>query len=985
MANIIDELIRVITRPSFKRTEADIEAVLPWLRKQSQLLHDLDDNVVIDIVQHCAFLRVKEDELIIKQGDKGDCFYIVLKGSVSIYIDPKLTGEMDDGSLSAQKPSKEVPKKKQKIKDKSNSKEDEERTRDEDSKEHQDDADVEEGEKKQVQTEEEKKKLVPLDRSKYGKLIMKYDQGKAFGELALVHRDSIRNATIISDEDVDLMVIGQDLFDRALRVEQERKYAEIREFIDAHPFFCHMTQKIKKLLEMSLRKETFIFDTNIVQQGELVTGLRFIIRGGAKIIVEPKKHQKQYQNLWPFEAGVDIISMEFEHLRDLRRAAILRKYEDPAVWETKSEDLVIRRTEGYAAIEKRMQEKTINLCTVQGGEVIGDTELLVGLTTHMQTVRCTANTEVFVLDTKNFERLIGKKNPTTLDVMREYVKSKMKTRMEMKNGDLIPFLQYLHCKLTEQSLPPPRKVEPFKMSKTIPDEDTEMQHLIRDFKEGKSVLIKPKVPGLVYYKEMMHEKIKLRESMRKANNTGDGIKVHSVYKTKPKKKPRSILEIRASLRQMMEVEFKAIETKKLRKKLTEKKFPLPRVTSAQTEPVHYNSTESIPGVLKQHSKLKSKSMDNLSKVLPFMPSEPKEESQPLLLSLIKKSRGRKKEDKENIPPPSADVLDLLDKKKHKLPSITKVVVGVPVDPQPHNDLTLAVIKEEKTQEEIIIRYEQQEQQKQHLHPSKLERHKSDTGFKDDNCRNDDSADVPVITALQKLTLPKLNQTDLTATFPAPARNEKSNSIDVEKTELMDESLKTIPKSVIHQVFNLTDEQVKGDQHEKNESGTSKTKTALTDQEVKDERHENKQSGPSKWKAAMKFVNEKIQKRLQEHEDNRLSEIDFEAGNPTLRLLENRIQAFHVKYGAGSLTRNLPPLRRYKLQEEDMNKFPKPGGKVWIKKRSCRFAHSEYIVKDHKHTHYYMVESLPEFKKVEKSRAIVSKFLEQVPSVRSANF
>lgn len=65
--------------------------------------------------------------------------------------------------------------------------------------------------------------------------------------------------------------------------------------------------------------------------------------------------------------------------RELRRAAILRKYEDPSVWETMPEDLMIKRNEGYAAIEKHMQEKKINLCTVQEKEVLGDVETLLGL------------------------------------------------------------------------------------------------------------------------------------------------------------------------------------------------------------------------------------------------------------------------------------------------------------------------------------------------------------------------------------------------------------------------------------------------------------------------------------------------------------------------------------------------------------------------------------------------------------------------------
>ena len=57
----------------------------------------------------------------------------------------------------------------------------------------------------------------------------------------------------------------------------------------------------------------------------------------------------------------------------------MRKYEDPAVWETMPEDIMIKRNEGYAAIEKHMQEKRISLCTVQAKEVLGDVETLLGL------------------------------------------------------------------------------------------------------------------------------------------------------------------------------------------------------------------------------------------------------------------------------------------------------------------------------------------------------------------------------------------------------------------------------------------------------------------------------------------------------------------------------------------------------------------------------------------------------------------------------
>lgn len=45
--------------------------------------------------------------------------------------------------------------------------------------------------------------------------------GSAFGEIALVNKESFRNATIITDEPADLMVIDQELFDRSLRVGQK--------------------------------------------------------------------------------------------------------------------------------------------------------------------------------------------------------------------------------------------------------------------------------------------------------------------------------------------------------------------------------------------------------------------------------------------------------------------------------------------------------------------------------------------------------------------------------------------------------------------------------------------------------------------------------------------------------------------------------------------------------------------------------------------
>lgn len=63
-----------------------------------------------------------------------------------------------------------------------------------------------------------------------------------------------------------------------------------------------------------------------------------------------------------------------------------------------------------------------------------------------------------------------------------------------------------------------------------------------------------------------------------------------------------------------------------------------------------------------------------------------------------------------------------------------------------------------------------------------------------------------------------------------------------------------------------------------------------------------------------------------------------------------------------------------VDEEDL---PKPGGKVWIKKRMCRFANSKVMVKGHEHIRYHIVEELPEFDSVKKMQHILHQMLDGV--------
>jgi len=64
---------------------------------------DIDAEVVRDIIKNCSFETKKPDDIIIRQGAIGDCFYINLRGRVSIYLNHKKHDDSDnlDNDLNA--------------------------------------------------------------------------------------------------------------------------------------------------------------------------------------------------------------------------------------------------------------------------------------------------------------------------------------------------------------------------------------------------------------------------------------------------------------------------------------------------------------------------------------------------------------------------------------------------------------------------------------------------------------------------------------------------------------------------------------------------------------------------------------------------------------------------------------------------------------------------------------------------------------------
>ncbi|CAC5414930.1 unnamed protein product [Mytilus coruscus] len=942
MASVVENLIYLIQEHPTKRNESEISSVIPWLRKRSKMLSSQNDAVLTDIVKHCEHQVNERDDVIIRQGERGDrlpllpwgdsdlssFFYIILSGTVSVYIDPRMTGEEDYGAThkptSARKISAKSETKEDKNKKQEGEGEKKEVTTEEDDKENT----AGEEEKRITEQQKQPKRIKELDRSKFGKMIVQYGQGESFGEVALIKRDAYRNATIIADEDCDLMLIGEDLYERSLKASKEEEFASISRFIDTHPFFCEMPAKLKKLLEMSLRKESFIFDSILIRQGDPVFGMMFLIGNGqANITVEPHKHPKQYPQLWPFEAGIDIYSIEFEYLREPRRQAILRKYEDPSVWETKSEDVVIRRTEGYAAIERRMKERHIDLCSVTSGEVIGDTEILMNLNTYLYTVKCTANTEVFILDTKNFERLVGKKNTNTTDIIREYVKSKLKTRMEMKNGPLVPLLPYLHFKLTALTLPVEKPLPPLKNSKHLPNKEYQTKHLLNLFKEGKAVLVDPVVPGVHYYKELMLEKAKARELSRRTDeSTTANLRA---MKRSPRKQPRSLMAIRESLQQMMEAEVITMENKKSKQKFKRMKKKTGSKYSVDNEQHLIDSTNESASSIADSVKGKKTKLKKKNGSIANSKAEPASQSDSNNNDIAEQSSTQKPTTPIKI---TVDTVASSDSGLHKSQETTSVEnkkkLGKPVliTELKRSELDLPAIHEERTEEEILL-----------------------------------YSPIPKAEVNSKPMIKTHINTENTQTSENKEEFEiNSNRLEnVETVMSLEHESDGEKRLILPQLRPVKEKKI----------ATSKVTTPRREEEESET-----------WGNAMKFVNKRIQSRLTATSlDNVSDTFDFESSEPTLRLLESRIQAFHIKYGgkAKSLkTMKLPKLARFDAPKEEPV-TPLPGAKVWVKKRSCQFSTNKVRVKDHAHIRHHVVHEIPEFDHVKRTQQVLSILSEDV--------
>lgn len=482
-AHVYERVISIISKPPHRRTDLEIGQILSWFKKKSDLFRQLKDEIITDIVKNCEFETDEKDDIIIKQGEKGECFFIILSGTVSIYINTNFGPDDETGDTASP-----------------------------------------EAEEEGSHTGRRNK---PLDRSLYGNYVGKIDAGRSFGELALINADCIRNATIIADEKTDLVIVNRDLYKRSLHEFQSKDFEERKRFVDSHAMFDNWLPKYKKQMAMSLRREKVLFDSTIVRQGAPVDGIMFLLSGQVKLLMDPVLHTVQYPNYFPIADPADLERVQAREVLRRELSISPSKQDEVKKWSPTPVSAAPSTTESRNKMRSpQVPRHAIEVCNLGAFEIIGDLEAVVDLPTYCYTVKCTQESEVFLLDQKNYDRLIEKRNPKVIDIFKESVREKYRLRLSWLPNKELPLIRYFLYQLREEERS--KRDRPLKTTVREPVQDWSVSNL------KKGPLIDMFGPGSVFFLIRMKEKQRQLEKERY-----NGAKKR-LQQTRPRNPPQTV-------------------------------------------------------------------------------------------------------------------------------------------------------------------------------------------------------------------------------------------------------------------------------------------------------------------------------------------------------------------------------------------------------------------------------------------------------------
>ncbi|XP_025079823.1 uncharacterized protein LOC112555609 [Pomacea canaliculata] len=265
-----------------------------------------------------------------------------------------------------------------------------------------------------------------LDRSALGVLVYS-GENATFGEVALVEVDSVRTATVVADNHIDLLTIDRDLFNRCLRGVVAEDMQAKSSFVDRNPAFRAWPPRQRKQLVISLTTEKVSYGARVIRQGQAATHAYFISSGEVEINLEPRQYKSQFPRVW-----TEMESL-IPDLRSSKRALNLTPHED--------------------RIQRLAVHRPQQICILGENEHLGALEMILGLDHYIESA-CTKSACVLLkLGRPQFDRLMKRKFALpTIENLKENLASRLCLYIYQCPPNDAAFLKYLNMKLADASL-----------------------------------------------------------------------------------------------------------------------------------------------------------------------------------------------------------------------------------------------------------------------------------------------------------------------------------------------------------------------------------------------------------------------------------------------------------------------------------------------------------------------------------------------------
>ncbi|KAL4222521.1 hypothetical protein ACF0H5_018560 [Mactra antiquata] len=539
MSEKLKDFVRFISSEHVSHDDVVIGNYVSWLRRRVGLLKNAETKSVIEIIRSCQYQHISKNEMIFKQGTSRldpsqSQFVIVLGGAVSVFVNPFLTGatlrrgstnSLERAILGMTFKNSTLPKSASSKRTTNTlyaplTEQPESEHSDAESEESVhlektgDDIDDESNQSTPliVSTDEQlhvptvppspkskssKRSTREMLRSKLGNFVVKYDKGKSFDEGSITDINGIYSASVIADDDTDIILVPQDIFDKYIKEHHEKETMTLSNFVDIHPFFRHLPVHAQGMIQISLKNQQIRSGSYIVRQGDPINKLIFLVR----------------------ESRRRLFTKQYEYNGEVSRR-----------WRQK---------------ETKSTKTEFNVCVVQSREVIGIAEILFDLSTHMDSIRCIEDCEIYTLGLRPFRRLIKRKHPEVMKLVRKYVQMKLSFRLESSIGEQVPLFRCLNEKLADDI-----KDTTYKKlhRKSMEQKEEAMMRLLNYFKLNKSPLVKDLNPSVVDLREQMKEKAKIRESIRERTKLVEGTKQYHrrgcLATVKQTREPQSLYKLR---------------------------------------------------------------------------------------------------------------------------------------------------------------------------------------------------------------------------------------------------------------------------------------------------------------------------------------------------------------------------------------------------------------------------------------------------------